>query len=231
MSALQFADTIRTSGLTPPDNIEPEKLYRFPGTNKRSGNTAGWCKLFANGVGGVYGDFSQDFSASWQAVRSTPISAAQRRAFNRQIAESKATADAERKARQSNAAMKASAIWCNSQPANNHHPYLLRKGIKAHGARLYNGVLVIPMRDGTELHSLQFIGKDGSKRFLTDGRIKGCYFSIGSTKDQPAICVAEGFATGATIHEATGYPVAVAFNAGNLQAVAIAMRAKETTWT
>ena len=231
VSALQFADTIRTSGLTPPDNIEPEKLYRFPGMNKGSGNTAGWCKLFADGLGGVYGEYSQDLSASWQAVRSTPISAAQRMAFNRQIAESKATADAERKARQSNAAMKATEIWRNALPAKDQHPYLLRKGIKAHGAKFYNGALVIPLRDGTVLHSLQFISADGTKRFLPDGRIKGCYFSIGSTKGKAAICIAEGFATGATIHEATGFPVAVAFNAGNLEAVAMGMRSKETTWT
>ncbi len=228
---MEFIDAIRAAGLIPPSHIEPEKLYRFPGADKRSGNTAGWCKLFADGLGGVYGDFSQDFSASWQAVRSTPISATQRMAFNRQIAESKAISDTERKERQSNAALKAMAIWRDAVPAKHDHPYLLRKGIKAHGARLYNGALVIPLRDGTAIHSLQFISADGTKRFLTDGRIKGCYFSIGSTKDKPAICIAEGFATGATIHEATGYPVAVAFNAGNLEAVAMAMRAKETTWT
>ena len=40
------------------------------------------------------------------------------------------------------------------------------------------------------------------------------------------LCIVEGFATGATINEATGYAVAVAFNAGNLEAVARAMRAK-----
>ena len=36
----------------------------------------------------------------------------------------------------------------------------------------------------------------------------------------------EGFATGASIHEATGGAVAVAFNAGNLSAVALALRVK-----
>lgn len=231
MSALSFLETMRAAGLTPPNIIEPEKFYRFPGADKSSGNTAGWCKLFADGLGGVYGDYSQDLSASWQAVRSTSLSAAQRAAFNRQIAESKATADAERQAKQSVAAMKAAAIWRNAKPTNDDHPYLLRKGIKAHGARIYNGALVIPLQDGTALYSLQFIAEDGTKRFLTNGRIKGCYFSIGSTKGKAAICVAEGFATGATIHEATGFPVAVAFNAGNLEAVAMGMRAKETTWT
>jgi len=38
------------------------------------------------------------------------------------------------------------------------------------------------------------------------------------------LCIAEGFATGTTIHQATGYPVAVAFNTDNMGLVAKAMR-------
>jgi putative DNA primase/helicase len=45
-------------------------------------------------------------------------------------------------------------------------------------------------------------------------------------KPKGVLIVCEGFATGASIHEATGHAVAVAFNAGNLEAVALAMRAK-----
>jgi putative DNA primase/helicase len=56
--------------------------------------------------------------------------------------------------------------------------------------------------------------------------VTGCYFSIGNPKGADALCIAEGFATGATIHEVTGYPVAVTFNAGNLLAVAQTMRGK-----
>jgi putative DNA primase/helicase len=82
------------------------------------------------------------------------------------------------------------------------------------------------MRDGGELHSLQFIGPDGGKRFLAGGRVIGCYFAIGNPKRAAALCITEGFATGATIFEATNYPVAVAFNAGNLEAVSRALRAK-----
>ena len=47
---------------------------------------------------------------------------------------------------------------------------------------------------------------------------------MGNPEGAAALCIAEGFATGATIHEATGYPVAVAFNAGNLVPVAKAIR-------
>jgi len=103
---------------------------------------------------------------------------------------------------------------------------LLHKGIKANGTRLYRDALVIPMRAGGVLHSLQFIGPDGDKKFLSGGRVLGCYFSIGTTKGALALAICEGFATGASTHEATGYPVAVAFNAGNLLAVAKVMRDK-----
>jgi uncharacterized protein (DUF927 family) len=130
--------------------------------------------------------------------------------------------DAKRKAE---AREKAGLIWAEAVPCT-EHPYLTRKHIGANGARLYKGMLVIPMRAGNVIHSLQFIGADGEKRFLTGGRVSGCYCSIGSLKDAVALCIAEGFATGATIHEATGYPVAVAFNAGNLGAVAKGMRDK-----
>lgn len=220
----QFRDAMRAAGLEPPDVIEPGKLHRFPGVGKRNGNTAGWCKLFDDGLGGCFGDWSSCFSENWQAKRDKPFSPVEREAFKRHVAEAQAQAVAERKARQAEAANKAATIWNAAQPAPGDHPYLARKGIEAHGARLHNGALLIPMREGGELHSLQFIGPDGDKRFLTGGRVAGCYFNIGSTQGASALCIAEGFATGATIHEATGHPVAVAFNAGNLKAVAQAMR-------
>lgn len=81
------------------------------------------------------------------------------------------------------------------------------------------------MRDATgELHSLQFIGENGSKWFLTGGRTQGCYFAIGKCKG--VLCIVEGYATGASIFEATGHAVAVAFNTFNLEAVARALREK-----
>jgi putative DNA primase/helicase len=86
---------------------------------------------------------------------------------------------------------------------------------------------VIPLRADGEIQSLQFINADGTKRFLTDGRIKGCYLSIGSPQDVIYIC--EGYATGASIYEATGAAVVVAFNAGNLLTVSQAIRAKYPT--
>jgi hypothetical protein len=75
-----------------------------------------------------------------------------------------------------------------------------------------------------ELHSLQFIGPEGDKRFLSGGRVSGCYLLIG--KPHGTLCIVEGYATGASIREAAGCAVAVAFNAGNLLPVARTLRAK-----
>ena len=50
----EFLDAIRATGLVPPEAIEPGRLYRFPGVGKRNGNTAGWCRAFGDGLGGVF---------------------------------------------------------------------------------------------------------------------------------------------------------------------------------
>jgi hypothetical protein len=87
------------------------------------------------------------------------------------------------------------------------------------------GSLVIPVRDveGT-LHSLQFITSKGDKQFLSGGRVAGCCYGLGSLDQQIWLC--EGFATAATVFEATHEAVAVCFFAGNLQHVAEAVRRK-----
>ena len=122
------------------------------------------------------------------------------------------------------ASQTAAALWQRADTAT-AHDYLTTKGIKPHGVKVFGDKLLIPMRDtaGT-LHSLQTIAPDGDKRFHPGGRVKGCYHSLGKPAGVLVIC--EGYATGASIHECTGHAVAVAFNAGNLEAVALALHAK-----
>ncbi len=100
-------------------------------------------------------------------------------------------------------------------PAN-EHPYLTRKQVQPHGIHVHGDQLVVPMTIDTHIHSLQFIADD-FKKFMTGGRVKGCYFPIGSLTDQIWIC--EGFATAATVFEVTGAATVCAFNASNLAAV------------
>ena len=82
------------------------------------------------------------------------------------------------------------------------------------------------------LWNLQRIDQDGNKLFLKGGRVKGCFHPLGAAADgwwrQPdhhRIAICEGWATGASILRADiTLTVLVAFNAGNLESVARAVR-------
>lgn len=223
----QFLDAIREAGLNPPETIEADgKLRRFS-SNGNSGDDAGWYVLHGDGIpAGAFGDWRIGLSQTWRADIGRPLTRMEEAEHRATVESVRQDREGEEIRRRAEAATKALAIWEASQPAPANHSYLIRKHIQVHGARIHNDALVIPLRDGSRVHSLQLIGPNGRKRFLPGGRVTGCYFSIGDPKDTMALCITEGFATGASVHEATGYPVAVAFNAGNLKAVALVMRAK-----
>ena len=109
-------------------------------------------------------------------------------------------------------------IWENSKPIE-VHAYLTTKRIRPHGIREYKNELVIPMCYKDEISSLQFIKENGDKKFLSGGKTAGCYFIIGNLEGAKKICIAEGWATGASIHQATNLPVYIAFYCGNLESV------------
>ncbi|MCC7036364.1 MAG: toprim domain-containing protein [Alphaproteobacteria bacterium] len=130
-----------------------------------------------------------------------------------------------RDARPADLSEKIDYILQTSVPAPDDHPYLQRKGVKNHGLRLYKGCLLIPLSGETgSVQSLQFIDADGKQRFLSGGQKKGGYFMIGTY--QGVICIAEGYATAASIFESTGHATVVAFDAGNLESVGKAIRKK-----
>jgi len=212
---------IRNAGYDTPDYVEPGRFYRFPGLGKGNGNSAGWCKLTDDRQAGFYGDHSTGLSECWFADKD--ISDTGRQMLRDRAKEEAQKAAKECEAAQQKAAKRAQEHWDASEDVT-EHPYLTAKGVKPHGTRIHGDSLLIPVRDGSEIISLQKINPDGQKRFAKGGRVCGGYFGIG--KPDKVIYLAEGFATGASIHEATGEAVAVAFNAGNLKAVAETLRAR-----
>jgi len=144
-------------------------------------------------------------------------------------------------------------IWRNSEPATPEHQYLKIKKVKCHGARILGnegikllqqcnksqnqarhleaGSLLLPVLsvDGA-LHGLQVIPGSGKNKVFVAGSLKkGHFYPIGFKLDQVlqgTIYIAEGYATAASIHEATGCPVAVSFDAANLHPVLSALRQK-----
>ena len=136
--------------------------------------------------------------------------------------------EAEDRQEQAAAAASARQRWDAAPPANQAHLYLAKKHIHGHGIRQDGDKLLVPMRDESgQVWALQTIGPDGGKLFSPAGcRTKGLYHSIGKPATGDPVYIAEGFATGAAIHEATGHPVACAMTAGNLEAVAKIIKAK-----
>ena len=167
----------------------------------------------------------------WQPTKPyTPPSAEE---LERRKAESEAkrlAAERERQQTQQKVKITAQKIWQSSRPASLLHPYLAAKGITNPDAiaglrqNEYkdNDNLIIPVLYENEIVNLQSINQDGGKRFLAGGQVQGAYAFIGKAEDveKVGVVMAEGYATAASIYEATGKPVIIAFDAGNMVAVA-----------
>ena len=221
----QFRNAISNAGLTPPEKIISDgAIHRFSSNGKPT-NKNGWYILHLDGIAaGSFGDWREGFTQNWCSKADTSMTEAERFAQRERVKAMQRQREKELVQRQQLAAADAHKRWTVATPCT-QHDYLTRKGIKPHGAKIEGDKLLIAMRDTSGMvHSLQTIAPDGIKMFMSGGRIKGCYFSIGKPKG--ALIVCEGFATGASIHECTGHAVAVAFNAGNLEAVAVALRNK-----
>ena len=157
-----------------------------------------------------------------------------RRAQLEDAARRRAAREAERLARQAAVARRAAELWWKAAalPAGEsmwaRHPYLAAKRAGAYGVRTDpGGGLLVPVRDlAGRLWSLLVIDADGAKRFLKGGRKVGLMHVIdpSSGLERGPVLIAEGYATAATVHEATGCPAVAAFDAGNLEAVAVAIR-------
>lgn len=222
----QFRDEIRNAGLTPPEQVQADgELHRFSSNGKR-GDDSGWYVLHGDGIpAGSFGDWRTGIHSTWRANVGRKLTPEETSEHRRRVAEASRKREEAERAERERAAKRAAETWEAAKPAANH-PYLTAKGIKANGLKVdSNGRLLVPLRDSSAvIHSLQFIADNGDKRFLPGGRTAGLYYSIG--RPAGSICIAEGFATAASIREATGQAVAVAFNAGNLEAVARALREK-----
>ena len=223
---IEFCNAMRQATIDPPADILADgTLHRFHITGDAPRKENGWYVLHNDPPAGAFGCWKRSISETWNGQGHqtfTPEEKARHRANMEALKQQRQ----EDQARVYTAAReKAKAILDKCKPAPVDHPYLAKKGIKPNGARLSNGALVIPLRDtaGT-LHGLQFIDAQGNKKFLTGTAKAGHYFAIG--KPGGVLCLAEGLATGASIHESTGHAVAVAFDAGNLLSVGQSLRAK-----
>lgn len=224
-----FLDAIRAAGLVPVKELDLHgdgKLQRYRVEGDKAGSRNGWVVFYTHPVAaGAFGSWKTGEQHAWREQSSKPQTPAERAELQRQLKAMQQARAAEQALVHEAARERAARLWATARPATNAHPYLQRKRVNAYGIRQLRDMLLIPARDANgALHTLQFISADGTKRFLTGGRIAGCYYSIGRPFD--SLLLSEGLATGSTLHQATGAAVAVCFNCGNLLAVARALRDK-----
>lgn len=239
----QFRTAMLDAGIRCNGDIKPDAgLQRFTIDGDKPKSLNGWYTLHTDGVpAGEFGSWKTGLTSSWCAKKSTEITPEECKAIAERAERVKKERELLEAEKHKEAAENAAMIWDAAEPALSH-PYLTRKNIQPCGARVgkwpvgdtvIENALIIPIRDGKKITSLQAIfassdniyGRD--KTFLPGGAKKGGYFVIGSlNKNNPPdnIAIAEGFATGATIHDATGWPVVIAFNANNLPDVTTKVR-------
>lgn len=218
---------MESTGIEAPAQIVDDgEIHRFSSNGKR-GDDSGWYCLHADGIpAGSFGCWRSGIQTTWCAKADHQLTDAERRVMRERMQAMKREREADEAQRNESAAAQAAQLWDNAQSATDH-PYLAKKGIKPHGAKMdADGNLLVAMRDADgKLWNVERINVlEGWKKGLYGGKRIGCYYSIGRPKGR--LIVAEGFATGASIYEVTGDAVAVAFNAGNLEPVAAALRAK-----
>lgn len=233
----RFRAALIARDIVPPDPIIADgRLHRCNAAGPHGRGDAAYL-LHLDGVPAGGKENWRD-GVGWQTWRldvGRTLSAAEREALRLRAQAASVQRREEAARRHELARKRAACIWAAARPAPADHPYLARKNVQPHGLRVYRGALVVPARDAARaLHGLQFIGASGAKRFLKGARVQGLYCLLGEQGDdacgeasiaaRDVVCVVEGFATGASVHEATGHAVAVAFHAGNLAAVTRAFR-------
>lgn len=215
-------------GFAPDEIIADGQGHRFS-TNGKHDNKDGRYILHLDGFkpAGYYECHRQGIKRFWKVsgLPLEPLTPEQWR-YLYMKAQRERQAEAERLDKQyQRIAERARSIWRKAEPASHVHPYLLRKRVPAYIARVSNQSLLIPLYDLTgKMWSLQFIGADSSKRFLSGGKKHGLFCpltcEVYDFAKRGKVLIAEGFATAATI--ATLEPdraVIVAFDAGNLEPV------------
>ncbi|WP_211212219.1 DUF5710 domain-containing protein, partial [Kiloniella laminariae] len=180
---------------------------------------------------GLIQNFKTDEKTKWVAVGQA-MTEQERDVMKAKAAETKALREKDLAESQDKAAKKAFAIWKNTRgwADENNAEYLKTKGVKGYGIKVnQRGDLVIPLRDmDNRIHSLQTITPEG-KFFTENSRKSGLMHVVDPMKDleiTDRIFIAESYGTGTSVFEMTRKPTVVAFDSGNLKAVAEEVRKK-----
>ena len=233
----EFANALEQAGLDLRGKapIMDGQIHRVPLIGRNGGDLDGaYCGYLDERPAGWMQNFSAGEKTTWVATGHT-LTKEQLEVQRAEIARKREERQRFILEQQQKTAREAHTEWIAYDWASADNPYLQAKGIQPFGVREdVDGTLLVPvMTVDKELRGLQTISPEGEKRFMYGMEKNGNFHMIADpdkdlSKDlaQGEIILAEGYATGATLHMATEKPVAVAFDAGNLEPVAKKLREK-----
>jgi len=244
----EFGERLRQAGFILEDEpVLDGKIHRVAVEGGGKGAKDGAYSGYENDghPGGWWQNHKTGEQGKWQATGHV-LSAGRKAELNEER-------NAEIETARTEAIEKAKAKWqaaSQDKDAALAHPYLQDKGIATlSGANLglvhphdlprldKNGNLLVPGYnfETGEIQTLQTISPNGEKRFERGCPKSGALLLLPTEKPKSQILdkdgkeivlMAEGYATGVSLHAATGLPVAIAFDAGNLKEAAMAIKKK-----
>ena len=214
---------------TPSDLTTDGKKITWAGDARRPKKKNAWAVLHEwsspkSGrvfIVGIYGIRDQ-----WWTIEPTQIewSPAEKLAWQEKQKAIEKAAEEDRKILAAEAVEKAEKFWARSRP-DGASEYLERKQVGAYGVRFMFTSVLVPLVDlAGKLHGLQWIANDGGKVFGTGTVKEGHFHQLGELTEDLPIGFGEGYATCASGHMATGWPVVTCFDAGNILPVMAAWR-------
>jgi putative DNA primase/helicase len=231
----EFAQAMRDHGLVVEGDhpIMDGKKHRVPVEGGKKGAVDGFYVLFADGhPAGRIINHKTGVDEKWKS-KGYSLSPEQRANLQAVAAANLVQRAAALVIQHEQAAARVSAQLTALQPVTEPTPYLVAKGVQVHPGAFTDReqkTTFIPAIDAdNRLWSMQYIQEDGTKRFAKDTRKEGCFHAVGgldALARAPAIVIAEGYATAATLSEVLGFATVAAFDSGNLTAVAKALQAR-----
>lgn len=222
----QVRQAMLLAGLDAPEDLVADgDVQRFHCEGDKPGSKDAWYVINPEVPQAFFGHWARLETQRWQLGGVSGLSPEQKRQIDEKVARVKAQRQVEQARRRETCQERAASLWQIGSGDVDSHAYLVKKGVRGYGLRQNRGgYLMVPIHtpDGA-LVSLQIITEEGSKTFLTGTPKKGNLFLIEGQVPGPVL-VCEGYATGASLHAATGLAVAVAFDAGNLGEVCRGLR-------
>ena len=235
----EFAEAMRSAGLFTGSNAQGDhpimdgKRHRVPVEGGKKGALDGFYVGHLDGhpAGRIINN-KTGTDITWKS-KGYALSDQEKAKLQAEAAEKLAQRAAEQDKLQEATAQRVGRQMADLVPVEQPTPYLQAKGIEAHagvftdreGQKTY-----IPAFDADgKQWTMQYIQEDGTKRFAKDSKKEGCFHPVGgmdALAAAPALVIAEGYATAASLSEGLGHATVAAFDSGNLPHVARALREK-----